>query len=65
MKGILKKLDRAHSKINCRLAVIQVLLVIIMDNTVFSVLQSHALPNDILLHRVPACSCVSSLIVLL
>ena len=45
IKGISRRLDRAHSKINYRLAIIQVLLITIYT-VVFIVLQSHILAVD-------------------
>ena len=44
-EGIFKALDRAHSKINCRLAVLQVLLITIYT-VVFIILQSHTFAID-------------------
>ena len=45
MRGFSKHLDRAHSMINYRLAIFQVLLIAIYT-IVFIVLQSHILPID-------------------
>lgn len=44
MKGISGRLDRAHSKINYRLAILQVLLIAIYT-VVFILLQSHILDS--------------------
>lgn len=45
IEGISRALDRAHSKINCRLAVLQILLIAVYT-VVFITLQSHTFAID-------------------